>query len=157
MSRKSHLQIGIASITFALLLAIVGIRYGVSSPSNVRNIILSPLFWPYTVAAIIGLAGFGLVLTARQLDDVPAEAYPEGGWTRLATMAVLMLAYVVLAPVLGLVWTSMLAFAAVAFLVRTHHPVSALIAAVIVPLILYAFFAHVAGVNIPQGEFVRLP
>ena len=157
MSRKSHLQIGIASVIFAVFLALLGIRYGVSSPSNVGNIILSPLFWPYVVAAMIGLAGIGLILTARMIEDVPSEPQPEGGWIRLAAMAVLMLAYVLLSPLIGLVWTSMLAFAAVAFLVRTHHPVSALIAAVLVPLALYAFFAHVAGVNIPQGEFVRLP
>lgn len=157
MSRKSHLQIGVASILFAAFLALVGIRFGVSSPSNVSNIILSPLFWPYVVAGLIGLAGLGLVLSSARLGSPETEAHPQGGFVRLGAMAVLMIAYVLLTPLIGLVWTSMIAFAAVAFLVRTHHPKSALIAAVIVPLVLYAFFAHVAGVAIPQGEFVRLP
>ena len=33
----------------------------------------------------------------------------------------------------------------------------ALVTSFVVPLLLYAFFAHVAGVAIPQGNFVRLP
>jgi hypothetical protein len=56
-----------------------------------------------------------------------------------------------------MVWTAMLAFAACACLFRTRHPIVAVICAVVVPLLLYAFFAHVAGVAIPQGAFVRLP
>ena len=60
-------------------------------------------------------------------------------------------------PWLGMVWTSMLAFVALAFLVKTRHPATAFICAIVVPLVLYAFFAHVASVAIPQGELVRLP
>lgn len=157
MSRKSHLQIGLASMLFAAFLVLVGIRFGVSSPSNVSNIILSPTFWPYVVAGLIGLAGIGMVLSSARLGQASAEPHPEGGWARLGAMAVLMVAYVGLTPLIGLVWTSMIAFVAVAFLVKNHHPKSAIVAAVIAPLALYAFFAHVAGVGIPQGEFVRLP
>jgi len=51
----------------------------------------------------------------------------------------------------------MLAFLATAFLVRTSHPKTAVICALCVPLVLYVFFAHVATVAIPQGNFVRLP
>ena len=29
--------------------------------------------------------------------------------------------------------------------------------AIVLPLVLYAFFAHIAGVAVPQGEFIRLP
>ena len=45
----------------------------------------------------------------------------------------------------------------VSFLVRTKHMTIAIVSAVAVPLLLYVFFAHVAGVAIPQGNFVRLP
>lgn len=157
MSRKSHLHIGIAALVFAAFLALIGIRYGVSSPSNVRNIILSPTFWPYVITGLIAISGLGLVLTSVRINAVPSEPRPEGAFARLAAMAVLMVGYVLLTPLIGLVWTSVLAFAALAFLIRTQHPVTALIAAVLVPLALYAFFAHVAGVNVPQGEFLRLP
>ena len=58
---------------------------------------------------------------------------------------------------IGMVWASMLAFACLAFLMKTRHPKAALAAAVATPLLLYAFFAHVAGVAVPQGDFIRLP
>jgi len=60
-------------------------------------------------------------------------------------------------PRLGMVWTAMLVLAACAFLFQTRHPIVAIICAVVMPLLLYLFFAHVAGIAIPQGNFVRLP
>ena len=69
----------------------------------------------------------------------------------------IMIVTMLLLPLLGMVWTSMAVFVATAFLMRTRHPLTAMACAILVPLVLYAFFAHVAGVAIPQGEFVRLP
>jgi len=157
-----QLQLGIGAILAALFLILYAIPNWVSSPSNVRNIVLSPLFWPYILGGLTGLIGLALVLTGRQrlgggepvnepIDD------PRQGMLRLAAMAVLMVASFWVMPWLGMVWTSMLAFVALAFLVRTRHPATAFICAIVVPLVLYAFFAHVASVAIPQGELVRLP
>jgi hypothetical protein len=143
------------------LLLLYLIPIWVSSPSNVRNIILSPRFWPYALTLFTALTGLGLLFTARAQDDSATvnDAISDTGMglARLAAMAVLMLAIMWLLPRLGMVWTCMLAFAATAFLFRTRHPVTAIICAVVVPLALYAFFAHVAGVAIPQGNLVRLP
>ena len=138
---------------------IVAIPYWVSSPSNVRNIILSPVFWPYTLSGLTVLIGLGLTVTGlySSEDMTPEQAEIPGGYGRLLIMAVVMIIYMFGLPRLGMVWTSMLAFAATAFLVRTSHPKTALICALCVPLVLYAFFAHVASVAIPQGDFVRLP
>ncbi len=72
-------------------------------------------------------------------------------------MTVILVVYLAAVPWIGLVWASIPAFIAVAFLIQTRHPKTAVIAAILVPLVLYAFFAHVAGVAVPQGEFVRLP
>jgi len=60
-------------------------------------------------------------------------------------------------PSLGLVWTMMLVFSSSAFLVGTTYTKTAIICSIVLPLILYLFFAHVAGVAIPQGDYVRLP
>jgi hypothetical protein len=154
--------LGLGAIAAAAFLAFVAIPAFVSSPSNVPNIILSPLFWPYVLAALTGLTGLGLVLTAPALpaggppvNDPIAD--PGAGLLRLAGMAAIMVGAMLLIPVLGLVWTAMPTFAATAFLVKTRHPALALACAVAVPLLLYGFFAHVAGVAIPQGVLVRLP
>ena len=151
--------IGLFALLAGLFLMTVAIPNWVSSPSNVRNIILAPIFWPYTLSALTILIGLGLTITGFFSSEnmTPEPADVPGGYKRLAIMAVVMVIYMFGLPRLGMVWTSMLAFLATAFLVRTSHPKTAVICALCVPLVLYVFFAHVATVAIPQGNFVRLP
>lgn len=160
MLGRSEFQVGIAAIAAAVFLLLAGIPYGVSTPSNVRNIVLSPTFWPQILAVLLALAGIGLLISARRTEPRENESLlmgVRGGLSRLAGMAMLMFAYFWLITLLGMVWASMLAFGGVAALVHTRHPVAAGVSAVIIPLVLYAFFAHVAGVSVPQGDMVRLP
>lgn len=162
-NRSVQLQLGIVAIVAALFLIFVLIPYRVSSPSNVSNIILSPVFWPYTLAGFTLLTGLGMVgttLLSTHHDPTPLNDPiddSQAAWLRLAGVAVLMIVTMFALPRLGMVGTTMLAFAALAFLIRTRHPRTALICAVVIPLVLYLFFAHVAGVAIPQGDYVRLP
>lgn len=135
-----------------------------SSPSNVRNIVLAPTFWPYVLTALTGLIAICLLLVGwRMVDDKPTEqnANPETSnrpaWIRLAILALIMVLTMFALPRIGMVWTAMLVFVATAYLFKTRHPKLAIICAVVIPLLLYLFFAHVAGVAIPQGNFVRLP
>lgn len=160
--RSIQIQLGIGAIAVSVFLIAVAIPFWVSSPSNVPNIILSPLFWPNVLAVITGLMGAGLIVTsiARPRPEMSAAsdvADRPAAVRRLAIMAVVMTATVLVMPRLGLVWTAMATFVVTAFLVKTKHPRTALICAVLIPLILYVFFAHIAGVAIPQGDFVRLP
>lgn len=160
MSKTSHFQIGVASIAFAAFLYFFAIPNWVTSPSNIQNIVLSPTFWPNIISGLLAIGGLGMMLTSRRLTDDNHETFfagTRGAIPRLLACAILMVIYVWVSEYIGLVWASMLAFAAMAFIIKTGHPKSALVAAVIVPLILYLFFAHVAGVAVPQGEFVRLP
>lgn len=162
MSPKAiQLQLGIGACCAALFLTLYAIPNWVSSPSNVRNIVLSPLFWPYILAGLTGLTGLGLLIAAWRADPTPAVETAQGpvaqSWFRLAALGALMIVTMFSLPRLGMVWTTMIVFALTAFLFRTRHPVAALVCAVVIPLALYMFFAHVAGVAIPQGNFVRLP
>lgn len=160
MSRRTYAQIGAAAIAFAAFLYFVAIPYGVTSPSNVGNIVLSPTFWPNIIAALVALGGIAMLLTSRRFDNSGHVTFLEGaqgGAVRLAIAGVLMAAYVIAMPMLGMVWTSMAAFFLFALLVKTRHRGAALAAALLAPLLLYAFFAHVAGVAVPQGELIRLP
>jgi len=160
--RTIQLQLGIGSIVVSAFLILFAIPSWVSSPSNVPKIILSPLFWPLILSGLTGIVGLGMILTSFWQ---PKSAEPEvsdvddrrAAWARLASIALIMGLSMLAMPRIGMVWTSMLVFAATAFLIRTSHPKAALASAVLIPLLLYAFFAHVAGVAIPQGDFVRLP
>lgn len=148
-----------------MFLGLVGIPRWVSSPSNVSNIILSPTFWPYVLTVLTGLIALGLLLVGwRMVDNEPVEQEQEqeqssdkAAWMRLLALAVIMGLTMFALPRLGMVWTAMVVFIATAFLFKTRHPIIAIACAVVIPLFLYLFFAHVAGVAIPQGEFVRLP
>lgn len=148
-----------------MFLGLFGIPRWVSSPSNVSNIVLSPTFWPYVLTVLTGLIALGLLLAGWRMTDtqpVEQEEYQKqdskmASWLRLIALAVLMGLTMFALPRLGMVWTAMLMFVATASLFNTRHPLIATVCAVVIPLILYLFFAHVAGVAIPQGEFVRLP
>lgn len=160
--RRAQLHLGLGAVVAALLLIFWLIPGWISAPSNVGNVILSPLFWPYTLAGLVALTGLGLIGIWWRMAEDPEPLNepiddPGQAWARLAAMAAIMITVMVLLPRLGMVWTAMLCFAATAFLVRTRHPRAAIVCAVLVPLVLYAFFAHVAGVAIPQGDYVRLP
>ncbi len=161
-NRSVQMGLGLGALAAAGFLALIAIPAWVSTPSNVPNVVLSPLFWPYVLAALTALTGLGLIATAAAHSaGGPAVnepiADPGAGVARLLGMAAIMAATMVLIPRLGMVWTAMLVFAASAFVVKTRHPKLALACAVAIPLLLYAFFAHVAGVAIPQGALVRLP
>ena len=157
------MQLGIGACLASAFLVLVAIPNWVAAPSNIKNVFLSPVFWPYVLAGCTGVVGLGLIAAgyrmAEGLSEDATEAHDEGmgAWVRLFGMALIMAGTMYLLPRLGMVWTSMLCFVLTAFLVKTRHPVAAVICAVVIPLILYAFFAHVAGVAIPQGNFVRLP
>ena len=160
--RSIQIQLGIGAIAASVFLIVFAVPIWVSSPSNVQNVILSPLFWPNVLAAITGLTGAGLIVTSisKPTPDTAANsdvADRPSAFKRLAIMAVIMGVCVLIMPRVGLVWTAMATFVATGFLVKTKHPKTVLICAVIVPLFLYVFFAHVAGVAVPQGDFVRLP
>ncbi|MFC3616147.1 tripartite tricarboxylate transporter TctB family protein [Lutimaribacter marinistellae] len=151
-------RLGLAALAGAAFLVLVAIPQWVFSPSNVGNIILSPTFWPYILAAFLALVGVGLLLTPAGPVSDTEEDDPKGSpWLRLAGLGAIMILTMFALPRLGMVWSCMLAFAATAFMFRTRYPKAALVCAILVPLVLYAFFAHVAGVAIPQGQFVRLP
>lgn len=158
---RIQFQLGLGACAVALLLSFIAIPYWVSSPSNIANIVLSPKFWPYILSAFTGLTGLGLIFASRNSSRLIAlenEVLSDNkAWYRLAVLAIIMIITMIALPRLGMVWTTMAVFAATAFLMRTRHPITALVCAVIIPLILYVFFAHVAGVAIPQGNFVRLP
>lgn len=163
MNEKTlQFTLGLGACLASLFLAFVAIPTWVSSPSNVSNVILSPLFWPYTLAGLTGLTGLGMIAVSLRMPAGGAPVNdgnddPGAAWIRMAGATLIMIVSLFLFSRLGMVWTSMIAFTATAFLVRTRHPVTALVCAIVIPLALYAFFAHVAGVAIPQGQFVRLP
>ena len=159
MLGNSNFQTGIVSLLIAIFLFFIGIPYGVTSPSNISNIFLSPTFWPEILSVVLAITGISLLFftkTAAQPRPVRRTA-PRGGYQRMLMLTILIVLYIAAIPRVGLVWSSIVAFLALSILIHSTNRIAAAVTAIFVPILLYAFFAHVAGISIPQGEFVRLP
>ncbi len=159
--------LGIGTILFGVMLLVYAIPEFISAPSNVRKLVLSPLLWPTIVAWLIILLGGGLIashyLTPAQdgerVDPSLLETREDRlfGWARLGASALIMIGLVVTMPYLGMVLASGLAFILFSIIILAPRPILSLVVAIILPVVLYFFFAHVAGVSVPQGRFLSLP
>lgn len=166
VSRKD-IWLGSGVIAFGGFLLLYAIPTFVHTPSNVRALVLSPLFWPTIIAFLIILLG-ALLILSRLFGPSPIASEQTAvfevsrdellfAWLRLGASAVVMAGLVQATPLLGMVISTGLAFAAFAAIVMTPRPIAAAILAILLPLVLYLFFSHVAGVSVPQGRFLTLP
>lgn len=159
--------LGIGSILFGVMLLVYAIPEFISAPSNVRKLVLSPLLWPTIVAWLIIILGGGLIASrflsyregSEQVDPSLVESREDRlfGWVRLGASALIMIGLIVTMPYLGMVLASGLAFILFSVVITAPRPILSLIVAVALPVVLYFFFAHVAGVSVPQGRFLTLP
>lgn len=158
---KRDAYIGGFAICMALALLIYLIPEYVAKPQAVRNIVLSPVFWPTVIAWMMLVVGGGIL--ASQYLDRNREEESSCPKTAIVSVRVVMFfvflaAYYLLIPVLGMVWSSSLAFIVFSIVIcGTEYRKTAVIMGLLLPISLYVFFYHVAGVNIPQNELLRLP
>ena len=157
----SSIWFGVGMLVTSILFAVFVIPHYVVKPSNVRILVLSPDFWPYIVAALMGIGGVALLAQYFFLTRavaVPVENdTPPGGGLRTTLIGVLMIVYYLIMPMLGMVWSSVVAYMAFMAIVGLPRKLASIIVAIALPLALYAFFAHAAGVPIPQASFLVLP
>ena len=125
------------------------------------QVVLSPTFWPLIIAALIGLSGIYLVAmeAVQAAHDTETLEQPESamaGSIRLILGAVAMVIFLFRVETTGLVIGSMALFLSSQSLSQTISLRFVLIA-ICLPIALYGFFAHVASVAVPQGEWIQLP
>lgn len=162
LSRRDEILIGLGVMVLGALILWWIIPNYIATPRRIPIRALSPAFWPKIIAWTILFCG--TVLTARAFfapvtpdavaDDLSVSR-PEA--LRLLALGAILLGIYFALPVVGMVWVSMIAFALLVLLSGGKHKFWGMIAAVVLPLLLYLFFTKVAGVAIPQGQIVRLP
>lgn len=156
----NSIWLGAGMVAFAILLAEFFIPNWVVTPENVRKIVLSPDFWPYIVAALLGLGGVLMLIQyyfiSRFTDSNEDNSVP-GGNIRITLIAILMAVYYMALPHIGMILSSILAYGAFMAIIGLPRKVAAAIIAIALPLLLFVFFDHIAGVPIPQPDFLRLP
>jgi putative tricarboxylic transport membrane protein len=181
--RQQSISVGLFSLGLGLLLHFWLIPNFVSVPGNMARAVLSPAFWPEILAVMAMLAGvFVLVGASKQSSetqvsdaspssDAPAgesssaspsqaldqEVSPRSDLIRLLTFLAAMALYAKYLDYLGMVLASILMLLVSFYLLGEKRIGLVLSVSILLPLVLYAFFLHVAGVSIPQGELIRLP
>ncbi len=157
----SSVILGVGVLILAGLLEVHVIPNWVITPQNVNIAVLSPDFWPYIVAGLLAVGGILLllqyILVTRRAAPADMDPPERAASMRVALVAVLMVCYYLILPHLGMVWSSVIAYLAFAAITGTSRKKTALAVSVILPVLLYAFFNHAAGVPIPQSEFLVLP
>ena len=148
-------------IVFSIVLFLFLVPTYVITPTNVQILVLSPDFWPYIVAGLLGIGGILLliqhaIVKATGGGDEEHEIV-RGGALRVAMMGGLMVVYFVIVEYIGMVYGSMIAYMLFMAIIGFPRKRASALVAVALPLLLYAFFAFAAGVPIPQAEFLRLP
>lgn len=176
--RQQSVIVGLFSLVLGLLLHFWLIPNYISVPSNMARLVLSPAFWPEILAAMIVLAGvFVLVgafrqpakpnsqdLAANLTEDQqgsnvssPLQEVSQPSLIRLLAFVTAMALYAKYLDYLGMALASILMLLISFYLLGEKRIGLVLSVSIVLPLVLYAFFLHVAGVSIPQGEIIRLP
>ena len=158
MIRERLTGVGVALL--GLLIFFVLIPWGIDRPGNVEHAALAPDFWPQIIAAIMMALGVLQALRPAPDDDEEDGSEDSGRWLHrvpgLAVALGVLFGFYVLIPSLGMVAPGVaVIFALMVFGGERRWLLAATIAAG-VPVLLYAFFVHVAGIPIPLGVFETL-
>lgn len=157
----SSIWLGVGIILFSGLLFLFLVPTWVITPKNVQILVLSPDFWPYIVAGLLAIGGVALLAQYfffhARAGHTEESDETAGGIARIALVGVLMVVYYLILPYIGMVIGSVIAYMAFMGIIGFPRKASSIVVAIILPLILYGFFNHMAGVPIPQADFFRLP
>lgn len=177
--RQQSISVGLFSLGLGLLLHFWLIPNFISVPGNMARLVLSPAFWPEILAFMAMIAGIFVLVDAfrqsaaielqdpvaesRSQDDTQASEMPieeekaQPSLFRLLAFVLAMALYVKYLDYLGMALASILMLLVSFYLLGEKRIGLVLSVSILLPLVLYAFFLHVAGVSIPQGELIRLP
>ena len=153
--------IGVGVALLGLLIFSVLIPWGIDQPGNVEHAALAPDFWPQIIAAIMmALGALQAVRPAPDDEDDGAGGEESIHWLHRAPGLVAALGalfgFYFLIPSLGMVVPGMAVIFGLMVLGGERRWLLGAAVAAGVPLLLYAFFVHVAGIPIPLGVFEAL-
>ena len=98
MLKNSYFISGFVALLLSLLLIFVAIPFGITSPSNISKIVLSPVFWPQVLSVLLGITGIALMVSANGAkvngvddndDNEDLKESTAGGFKRLFLMGIL--------------------------------------------------------------------
>lgn len=162
LSRRNEILIGLAVMALSAFILWLLIPTYVALPRRVPIKALAPSFWPKIICWIMLLCGAALTLRAAMSAPVPEPIVDDlsvdtSQLLRLGGLIVILTAAFFALPIIGMVWVCMIVFVLLVMMTGGKRMFWGIVVGVALPLLLYVFFTKVAGVAIPQGQFVRLP
>ena len=158
MIRERLIGVGVALLGLGIFFVLI--PWGIDQPGNVEHIALAPDFWPQIIAVVMMALGVLQALKPTPDDDDEDGGEDFGRWLHrvpgLAVALGALFGFYVLIPPLGMVVPGVaIIFALMVFDGERRWVLAATVAAG-VPILLYAFFVHVAGIPVPLGVFETL-
>ncbi|MEK9671841.1 MAG: tripartite tricarboxylate transporter TctB family protein [Rhodospirillaceae bacterium] len=169
-SAKRDIWIGGVAMAIAALGEFVVIPLGVTVPSSIKVLALSPDFWPRIIMFLLAGAGAMILfqgLAAGKLPIAPPPVKLEGDnevvhfpmkaqVIRVTAAFAGLFVFYALSPFIGMVVGCMVLVTLATRILGVQSWAKSLALAVILPVVLYFFFANVAQVPIPLGLFEDL-
>lgn len=158
---RNDIFLGLGAIGFAAFLSLYLLPLGIVLPGNTETRALAPDFWPTIIVEIAGLAGACLIVHGwlnrrNATDDDTASGDMREKLAVAARVGIAfgaMFACYWLVPTLGLVAGAIALCAFLMILGGERRLLIVLPVSIILPVLLYLFFAGFAGVPIPTGIF----
>lgn len=148
-------KIGVFVLVLGILTLLVLIPAGIVTPGIVETASLSPAFWPRIVAVMFAMTGLALAIRPgkpARPEDVPLRTRAP----RLLVVLGALFAFYFAIPTLGMVAPAIALIFGMMWFAGERRWLLMLIVSIVVPIALYAFFAHVANIPIPLGVFEAL-
>ena len=160
--------VGIGMLIIAVVGWFVVIPAGIDLPSSVEFRALSPDFWPHVVRILLGICGAIVAVQAhfdrqRVGDSIEAATEEEergevqfefaaSAVRVVGALAGLFAAYFAI-PHIGIAAAGVVLILASTFVLGERRLKYTVPLAIILPVILYMFFVHVANIPMPLGVF----
>jgi putative tricarboxylic transport membrane protein len=165
--RSKTFWVGVVSTALGGLLHFWLVPSFITVPENMARAVLSPAFWPEILSALVIITGLVILFQGSSLS-VPNPSAEDGGpstasedvstsWTRLLAFCFAMVIYVGSINYLGMPISSVIMLIVSFKLLGEKRYGTSLVISAGLPILLFMFFFHVAGVSIPQGEWISLP
>lgn len=130
---------------------------GIDTPESVDHITLSPDFWPRIISIVFALMGLVTLVRPGEISSVDEDEIDATSWSsrlpRLIVVLATLFAYYFLIDHLGMVVPGIAVIFAMMWFAGERRFVLMGTVAVVVPVLLYLFFVHVASIPIPLGIF----
>jgi len=161
VTRRGELGTGAGILAFGALVAFVLVPFGVVHPDNIRAGTISPTFWPRAIGWLLIVVGALVALqaalappgTGSDIESTPSHGHPGRYYFRVLLGFFILYASWGATFWIGLPISSALIILVFGALFGERRYWLLIVLAVVLPLVLYYFFTHVAKVPIPLGDF----